>query len=135
MVKSFLLGKAAQGVLACTLAGSVFWWVAGHSGPRESTVVVHVLEPGVEVTLAGQLYHFPEPTSEPLVLHLPAGSHHFLVRRGETILLAQSFTLRGGESRVLSGRRHEDRTAPVKTAVCSERSDGSRVGCVGKTHH
>jgi hypothetical protein len=101
MVKSDLLGKAAHGVLACALAGSVFWWVAENSGPCESTVVVHVLEPGVEVSLAGQLYHFREPTSEPLVLHLPAGSHHFLVRRGETILHVERFTLRGGESRVL----------------------------------
>jgi hypothetical protein len=107
MVKSLLLGNAVKGLLACSLAAGVFWWVFEHSGPREGTVTLHVLEPGVEVTLAGRAYFFQEMTAEPFVLRLPAGRHDFRVQRGDTVLHAENFTLRGGESVVLAAIRDE----------------------------
>jgi hypothetical protein len=87
------------------LAAGVFWWVVEHSGSGEGTVTLHVLEPGVEVTLAGRVYFFQEMTSEPFVLRLRAGRYDFRVRRGDTVLRAQTFTLRGGESIVLAAIR------------------------------
>jgi hypothetical protein len=101
MVKSLLLGKAVKGLLACAMAVGVFWWVVEHSGPREGTVIMHVLEPDVEVKLAGRVYYFQEMTAEPFVLRLRAGRYKFRVRRGVTVLHTEAFTLRGGESRVL----------------------------------
>jgi hypothetical protein len=126
MVKSLLLGKAVKGLLACALAGGVFWWVVEHNGPRDGRVTVHVLEPGVEVTLASQDYFFQEMTAESFVLRLPAGRYDFRVRRGDTVLHAETFTLRNGESRVLAAI-HDERGVlaprwpwPAKGAVKEE---------------
>ncbi len=101
MVKKVLLNKCVKALFACAFAVGVLWWVAEHSGPREGTVILHVLERGVEVTLAGRVYHFREMTDEPLVIRLLAGRYHFRVRRGNTVLHAESFMLHGGESIVL----------------------------------
>ena len=105
MGQSFLLSKVVQRLLACALATGVFWWVIKHSGPREGTVVLRVLEPGLEVTLAGRVYDFQEPIAGPLVLRLPAGRYHFCVRRGDAVVHAETFTLRGGDSQVLAAIR------------------------------
>src|SRR5262245_35823154 len=105
MSQSFLLSKVVQRLLACAVAAGVMGWVVVHCGPREGTVVLHVLEPGLEVTLAGSVYYFQEATDEPLVLRLPAGRYHFRVRRGYAVVHAESFTLRGGDSQVLAAIR------------------------------
>jgi hypothetical protein len=101
----FPLIKAAKGLLACAAAGCVLWWVGEHSGPRDGTVILHVMERGVEVTLAGRDYYFREMTDAPLVLRLPAGRYHFRVRRGDAVLHAETFVLQGGESLVLAAIR------------------------------
>jgi hypothetical protein len=110
MVRSFLRSRAVKGLLACALTVGVLWWVVERSGPREGTVILHVMERGVEVTLAGRTYYFREMTEEPLVLRLPAGSYRVRVRRGDTVLHAESFTLRGGESVVLAAIRKKTGT-------------------------
>src|SRR5262245_57072750 len=105
MVKGFLLSKVVPRLFACAVAAGVLGWVVVHCGPREGTVVLHVLEPGLEVTLAGRVYSFQEPIAGPLVLHLPPGRYHFRVRRGDAVVHAESFTLRGGDSQVLAAIR------------------------------
>jgi hypothetical protein len=54
MGESFLLSKVVQRLLACAVAAGALWWAVVHCGPREGTVVLHILEPGLEVTLAGR---------------------------------------------------------------------------------
>jgi hypothetical protein len=107
VINRFLLGRAAKGLFACGLVAGVFWWVAEHSGDREGTVILHVMERDVEVTLAGRVYYFREMTDEPIVLRLPAGRYHLRVRRGDSVLHAEAFMLQGGESRVLIAIRDE----------------------------
>ena len=102
MGRRFLLSKIVQRLLACGVAAGVLWWVIVNTGPREGTVVLHILEPGLEVTLAGRVYSFQEPIAGPLVLRLPAGTYHFCVRRGDAVVHAEAFTLRGGDSQVLA---------------------------------
>src|SRR5262245_15877132 len=67
MVKQWLQNWAVKGCLACALATAVLWWVVEHSGPRLGTVILHVMERDVEVTLADQVYAFEEMTDKPLV--------------------------------------------------------------------
>jgi hypothetical protein len=98
MVRSLLLGKAVKGLLGCPLAAGVFWWVVEHNGPREGTVTLHVLEPGVEVSLAGRVYFFQETNVGPFVLRLRAGKYDFRVRRGDTVLHSETFTLRAARA-------------------------------------
>jgi hypothetical protein len=123
MVKSVLLNKSAKGLLACAVAVGVLWWVVAHSGPREGTVILHVMERGVEVTLAGRVYSFGEMTDGPLVLRLPAGRYHLRVRRGDTVLHTEAFILRGGESQVLAAISDE---RGVLAPSCSRPVTGSR---------
>jgi hypothetical protein len=134
MLKGFLLDRIVRGLLACTLAAGALWWVAEHSGPPEGTVVLHVLEPGIDVTLAGRVYHFRETTAEPLVVRLPAGRYPFRVRRRGTVLHAEDFTLRGGESLVLAAIRDE-RGVPdplARPAGATRTAAGKRQEVVGR---
>src|SRR5262249_15220100 len=95
------VSRVFKGVLMFALGLIVLWWVAVHTGPREGTVIVHGMEYNIEVDLAGRTYYLKEPTDEPLVLPLPAGRYNFRVRRGDTLLHAETFVLPGGEWQVL----------------------------------
>jgi hypothetical protein len=125
MVKSFLLSKGAQGLLACALAGSVFWWVVEHSGEGEGAVIIHVMELDVEVIIAGRVYYVQEATAAPFVLRLPPGTYDFRVRRRNAVLHAESFTLRGGESMVLAAISDERGALAPK---CSRPTTGDPSG-------
>ena len=102
------MSRLFKGLLMSALGLLVLWWVAVHSGPQEGTVIVHGMESDIEVDIAGLTHHFKESTAGPLVLRLPAGRYDFRVRRGDTVLRAETFVLRGGESQVLAAIR-EDR--------------------------
>lgn len=107
MVKSVIWAKAVQFYVSCILAAGVFWWVAEHSGPPEGAVIVHVMERGVELDLAGRVYEFSEMTDEPLVVPMLAGTYNFRVRRGESVLHEETFTVRGGQTAVLVAVRDD----------------------------
>jgi hypothetical protein len=101
------VSKVFKGVLMFGFGMIVLWWVAVHSGPQEGTVIVHGMEHNIEVDLAGRTYYFKEPTDEPLVVSLPAGRYNFRVRRGDTVLHAETFVLRGGNWEVLIASRDD----------------------------
>jgi hypothetical protein len=101
------VSRVFKGVLMIAFGLIVLWWVAVHSGPREGTVIVHGMEHNIEVDLAGRTYYLKEPTDEPLVLPLPAGKYNFRVRRGDTVLHAETFVLQGGNSEVLVAIRDD----------------------------
>ena len=104
------MSRLLKGLLMSALGLVVLWWVAARSHPQQGTVIVHGLEADIEVDIAGLTHPFKDPTAGPLVLRLPAGSYDFRVRRGDTVLRAETFVLWGGESQVLAAIR-EDRGA------------------------
>jgi hypothetical protein len=98
---------------------------SAHRQEVEGAVIIHVMEPDVEVTLAGRVYYSQEVTDAPFVLRLPAGTYNFRVHRHNVVLHAQSFTLRGGESMVLVAI--SDERGAVK-AKCSRPTTGDPSG-------
>jgi hypothetical protein len=88
-------------------------------------VIAHLPQPGIEVTIAGRDYSGQEVTGEPLVLHLPPGRYNFPVRRGATVLHAETFALRRGETTVLAAMRDEPRVlAPRRPRPANRRARG-----------
>jgi hypothetical protein len=54
--KSYFGGRLIRGVAALLLSGNTLWWIVEQVGPIHGTVLVHVTEPDVEVTVGGQTF-------------------------------------------------------------------------------
>jgi hypothetical protein len=96
-----ILGKLG----GCLLGGALLSLVAMLSGPRTGTAIVHVTEPGVVVSVGGQTFHVGDDPYTPLVCDLPAGEHRLTMTRGAALLYGETFSLRGGEERILTAWR------------------------------
>ncbi len=85
----------AAGVMSSFVALGV---VAGDSGPVTGGVVVHLMEPDVEVRVGGVTRRVGGEPGPPLVLDLPCGRYELLIsRRGET-LHREEFTVEGAQT-------------------------------------
>jgi hypothetical protein len=78
------------------------WWVAAQSGSQQGSVVIHVTEPNVTVSLDDRVFRIGANHYNPIACELPAGEHLLRMTRGRSLLYAESFTLRKGEDRVLT---------------------------------
>lgn len=102
---AFLAGKLFNSLGGFLVGGATLWWVAAHAGPTTGTAIVHVAEPHVVVSVGGRIFQVEDDVFSPLICDLPAGEHRLLVTRGEAVLLEETFTVRGGEDRVLAAWR------------------------------
>ena len=87
------------------IAGVVIYWVILNTGPRTASVIVDVFASDVVVSMGGQSFHIDEFTGVPIVCELPVGRHRLVMKQGETVLHEASFTLKGGEERILCAWR------------------------------
>lgn len=95
------VGRVSRWLLATLLAATVWWFVASVAGQETGTVVVHVQDSNVEVRIDDQFVFVEERIYAPLPFELRPGTHELSMRRGEKILYQETFTLQGGEERVL----------------------------------
>jgi hypothetical protein len=100
--KFYLAGKLIKGMGALILGGLTLWWVVERVGPAEGTVLVHVTEPDVEVTLGGLNFSIEERRYAPLECRLRAGRHLLRVKRGDRMLYEEWFTVDRGEEVILT---------------------------------
>jgi hypothetical protein len=79
---SRLLGTMAGGVMGLVVLG----WAVEDCGSRSTEVVVHVMEPDVEVTVGDQTYPIEGRRYDPIVCELSPGWHRLVMRRGDHVL-------------------------------------------------
>ena len=103
--KSYLVIRLIQGAGALLLGGSSLWWVADQVGPVHGTVLVHVTESDVEVTLAGQTVSIEERRYAPIECRLHAGRYLLRMTRGDRMLYEEWFTVHRGEEVILTAYR------------------------------
>ncbi|QDV36533.1 hypothetical protein [Tautonia plasticadhaerens] len=77
-------------------------WIATHCGPPTGRAVIHVAEADVELTVGASSYRIEELRPAPIICELPSGVHELVLLREGRVLRRESFSLRGGESVVLT---------------------------------
>ena len=100
--KSYLAGRLIRGVAALLLGGTTLWWIVEQVGPTQGTVLVHVTEPDVEVTVGGQTFSIEERRYAPIECRLHAGRYPLRMKRGDRILYEERFAVHRGEEVILT---------------------------------
>jgi hypothetical protein len=110
------------------LSLAVLGWVVVHCGPRETEVVVHVMEPDVELTVGDQTYQIEGRRYEPIVSELSPGWYPLIMSRGDRILYEESFEVRRGDNIVLTAwdaeRLRRDQASTKTGALARPLSQG-----------
>jgi hypothetical protein len=117
----------AGGLLSLAILASI----AQRSGPASSEVVVHVIEPDVEVTVGDRTYRIEGRRYDPIVRDLPPGSYPLIMRRGNRVLFDESFEVRRDESMVLTAwdpNRLPSAPGPPSTHAAKRRGRPARSG-------
>ena len=91
-----------QGVAALILGGATLWWIAGQAGPVQGTVLVHVTESDVEVTLVGRTVSIAERRFAPLEYQVRPGRYLLRMKRGDQVLYEEWFAVHRGEEVILT---------------------------------
>src|SRR5262249_55186879 len=94
--------RLIRGVGALLLGGTTLWWIVEQIGPIDGTVLVHVTEPDVKVTLGGQAFWVEERRYAPIECRLRAGRYLLRMERADRILYEEWFTIHGGEEVILT---------------------------------
>jgi hypothetical protein len=94
--KFSIIGRMIKPVAGGLLGLAVLGWVADDCDPRDNEVVVHVMEPDVDVTVGNQTFQIEGRRSDPIVCSLSAGWHSLVMRRRDRILFEESFEVRRG---------------------------------------
>jgi hypothetical protein len=95
--KLSFVGKIIRTVVGFLLGLAVLGWVVERCGPRDIEVVVHVMEPDVEVTIGDRPFKIEGRRHKPIVCELPPGWHRLIMRRGDRILFEDEFETRPGD--------------------------------------
>jgi hypothetical protein len=100
-IRSCLASPLMKIIGALVLGGTILSWVADQAAQDESTVVVHVIEPDVIVTVGDRSFANDRPFG---VIECRLRSDRYLLRmqRGDRILHEEWFTARPGENLVLT---------------------------------
>jgi hypothetical protein len=102
--RSYLVGRLIRGMAALLVGGTTLWWIVEQVGPIEGTVLVHVTEPDVEVTVGGQTFSIEERRYAPIECRLRSGRYLLRMKRGDRILYEDWFTVHRGEEVILNYR-------------------------------
>lgn len=89
------------------LSGLVLQTVVANLDEREpGGVIVHVMEPNVDLLIDGYAYRIEEQRFDPIVKELTAGKHKIEMIRENQVLFEEDFDLQGGEEKVLTAYVH-----------------------------
>jgi hypothetical protein len=100
--KFYLAGRLIRGMGALLLGGVTLWWIVEQVGPIDGTVLVHVTEPDVEVTVGSLAFSIEERRYAPIECRLRAGRYLLRMKRGDRILYEEWFTVHRGEEVILT---------------------------------
>jgi hypothetical protein len=94
--------RLIQGVAALMLGRVTLWWIAKQAGPVQGTVLVHVTESDVVVTVGGHTVSIAERQFSPLEYLVRPGRYLLQMRRGDRILYEEWLIVRRGEEVILT---------------------------------
>jgi hypothetical protein len=100
--RSYLAVRLIQGLGALLLGGTTLWWIVEQVGPAQGTVLVHVTEPDVEVTVGGQTVWIDERRYTPIECLLRPGRYLLQMKRDSRVLYEEWFTVHRGEEVMLT---------------------------------
>jgi hypothetical protein len=93
--------RVARVVTGGLLALAILGWVAARVGTLTGEVVVHVVEPDVEVDVGGHTFVIEGPRHEPVVCELPFGRHDLAMSRAGRVLYLETFEVQPDHNTVL----------------------------------
>jgi hypothetical protein len=117
-LKFSIISRMIKLVAGCLLGMAVLGWVVDHCGSRNNEVIVHVMEPDVEVTFGDQTYQIKGRRYDPIVCDLSPGWHRLIMRRGDRILFEESFEVRPGQNVVRTAWNPEHSRAASAAGPC-----------------
>jgi hypothetical protein len=91
-----------KGLGAFALGGAILWQVASNCGSMKCVAYVHVVTPGVDVTVDDQRYRVETLWESPIVCELGPGRHTLRMLRSGRVLFEQEFTLDPSQEVVLT---------------------------------
>jgi hypothetical protein len=101
--KLYLGSRFIKGMGALMLGGGItLWWIAEQVGPTQGPVLVHVIEPDVEVTVDGQTFWIEERRYAPIECPLRPGRYLLRMKRGGQVLYEEWFAVHRGEEVILT---------------------------------
>jgi hypothetical protein len=103
--KLYLGSKLIKGIGALLLGGITLLWIVEQVGPTQGTVLVHVTEPDVEVTVGGQTFSIEERRYAPIECLLRPGRYLLRMKRGDRVLYEEEFAVHRGEEVILTASR------------------------------
>jgi hypothetical protein len=80
----------------------VLGWIATQVRPQNGLVLIHVADSNVIVTVDDQTFTIEDRRYTPISCTLPEGRHSLQMCRGDKILYAEEFDLRGGQELILN---------------------------------
>lgn len=89
-------------VAGLVLGGATLWWVVDRAGPVDGSVLVHVIEADVEVTIGGLSFPIDERRFAPIECRFRPGRYRLQMTRGERILYEEWFIVRRGSEIILT---------------------------------
>jgi hypothetical protein len=122
--KLCLASRIIKGMGSLLLGGIALWWVVEQVGPTHGTVLVHVTEPDVEVTIGDSTFPIKERRYDPLECQLQPGKYALRMMRGDSVLYEESFTVHRGEEIILTAscpREPSMAPAPNKRRITAEK--------------
>jgi len=99
--KSLAMGTI-KGLSAFALGGAILWQVTNNCGSTKGMAYVHVVTPGVDVTVDDQRYRVETLWESPIVCELGPGRHTLRMLRSGRVLFEQEFTLDPSQEVVLT---------------------------------
>ena len=102
LLNASLFVRLLRSLAYCVFGLGVLAWLVDHGGPPTGQVVVHVMEPDVQVTLGGNSYTIGLDPYVVIESELKRGWYELTMSRNGRILFQQEFKLRGGHSQVLT---------------------------------
>jgi hypothetical protein len=81
---------------------AVLPWVAAHVASGEGSVLVHVTEPDVQVSIAGRTFEIEGMCYVPLECTLPPGRYRLEMTREGDLLYHEEFQIRSDEQVILT---------------------------------
>jgi hypothetical protein len=100
-IRSSLASPLVKIISALVLGGTTLLWVADQAAQDESTVVVHVMEPDVILTVGERSFANDRPFGV-IECQFRPGRYLLRIQRGDRILHEEWFTATRGEDVVLT---------------------------------
>jgi hypothetical protein len=105
MTGNYLLIRLGRTAIAGIFASVTIGAIVDKQKSGERSVVIHVVEPDVEVRVDDVTYPIVGTVYDPIECQLPVGGHRLVMCRGDEVLLDEPFEVEPGRDVVLTAWR------------------------------